>query len=870
MADASASVSDPRPLLAFPPPAAGAIPPADGPNRYRPVRRPGAGRQGTRLTPQFQALRDALEGDRAQLVESTTSPDPELVAVFDLAGSVETFMRAAALVDGLEFLTDLQEDYVDPDDDFYYVADGEVTDEGVPQSLYMVMTNARAVTELVRLFDLWQQDQSITFERGLNPLKDVFALLRAIRRWGPEDRVRETGLLEQWAEDVAVVGAQGAARVEIELWYRDEESARSSAETRVNEIVTSLGGNAVSSVDLPAIAYHAVLADIPMAHVQRVLEEGPTAIELLTTETVMMVSPSQPMSFPAVEPLEGDVAGLDVSPAAGHPRIALLDGVPLANHAVLAGRLIIDDPDDHTSRYSTAQQNHGSAMASLIAHGDLSDPGPAATRPIYVRPILEPHQHFARFETVPPSELLVDLVHRVFHRMFEGDGDSAPSAPSVRVVNISVGDPTREFVRRLSPLARLLDWFAHRYNLVIVVSGGNHPDTRPAVPAECLADPAATRSAVGRALHDRSRHRRLLSPAEAVNAVTVGALHADGVDGDLPDTVIDAVATGTPAAYSPVGFGFRRSVKPEVLMPGGRQVFRAPPPGVTGDVEIETVEAAGTGPGLRVAAPGLAGELAATGFSSGTSNAAALATRTISGIFDVLEALHAEDGDFPFPDPQYHPVLAKTLLVHAAGWHDLLGVMRDLLGLTGSAIRRELTQVLGYGPVRPERVATGDRVRVVLLGAGSIGRDQRNSFRFPLPQALSASTEWRRLTISLGWLSQVNVRSQKYRMARLWFTPPRDELAVSPVEADHNAVVKGTVQHQVLEGDAVVAYVEGSSLNIDVDCRSDAGTLGGPVRYGLAASLEVSSNVAIDIHEQVRAQLRTEVRERARAQVPAR
>jgi hypothetical protein len=834
------------------------------------VRRPGAGRQGTRLAPQFQALRDALEGDRAQLVESTTSPDPELVAVFDLAGSVETFLRAAALVDGLEFLTDLQEDYVDPDDDFYYESDGEVTDDGVPQSLYMVMTNAQAVTELVRLFELWQHDQSITFERGLNPLKDVFALLRAIRRWGPEDRVRETGLLEQWAEDVAVVGAQGAARVEIELWYRNDENARSAAEARVNEILTSLGGIAVTSVDLPAIAYHAVLADVPMAHVQRVLAEGPATIELLTTETVMMVSPSLPMAFPAVEPLEGDVVGLDGSPSDGHPRIALLDGVPLANHATLADRLIIDDPDDHTTRYTTAQQNHGSAMASLIAHGDLSDPGPAATRPIYVRPILEPHEHFARFETVPPSELLVDLVHRAFHRMFEGDGDSAPSAPSVRIVNLSVGDPTRAFVRRLSPLARLLDWFAHQYNLVIVVSGGNHPDMRPAVPAECLGDLAATRSTVGRALHDRARHRRLLSPAEAVNVITVGALHEDGVDGDLPDTVVDAVASGTPAAYSPVGFGFRRSVKPEVLMPGGRQVFRAPPPGVTGVVEIETVEAAGTGPGLRVAAPGLAGELAATGFSCGTSNAAALATRTISGIFDVLEELRAEDGDFPFPDPQYHPVLAKTVLVHAAGWHDLLGVMRDLLGLSGSAIRRELTQILGYGPVRPERVATGDSVRVVLLGAGSIGRDQRHSFRFPLPQALSASTEWRRLTISLGWLSQVNVRSQKYRMARLWFTPPRDELAVSPIEADHNAVVKGTVQHQVLEGDAAVAYIEGSSLNIDVDCRSDAGTLDGPVRYGLAASLEVSSSVAIDIHDQVRAQLRTEVRERARAQVPAR
>ena len=58
--------------------------------------------------------------------------------------------------------------------------------DAVPQSLYMVMSNAEAVSSLVRLFELWQQDPSITFDTGLNPLKQVFDLLRAVRRWGPE------------------------------------------------------------------------------------------------------------------------------------------------------------------------------------------------------------------------------------------------------------------------------------------------------------------------------------------------------------------------------------------------------------------------------------------------------------------------------------------------------------------------------------------------------------------------------------------------------------------------------------------------------------------------------------------------------------
>jgi hypothetical protein len=811
-------------------------------------------------------LSEALENERAQLSDTTTAPDPELVAVFDLAGSVEAFMRAVAKIDGLEFLAELQEDYVDPDDDFYYTTDGETSDDGVPQSLYMAMASAQAVTELVRLFELWQENQSIKFARGLNPLKQVFALLRTIRRWGPEDRVRETGLLEQWREDIAVAGAQGMARVEIELWYRAQRDVRAVAQSEVSSIVQASGGHVVATSDVPVISYHAILADVPFTEVEQVLIGGPHAIELLTTERVMLVAPSIPMALPATESSPDQHLQFDETLPSGLPRVALLDGVPLANHRTLAGRLVVDDPDDRTADYEASQMSHGTGMASLIAHGDLSDPGAALRTPIYLRPVLQPHVVFTTTEITPPSELLVDVIHRAFHRMFEGDGVHDPAAPSVRVVNLSIGEPARVFVRRLSPLARLLDWLAHQYNLVVIVSAGNHDEALPIVDTHELEDEDQMRSSAARSLHEQARHRRLLSPAEAINVVSVGALHADGVTVEIPDTVLDVVPEGMPASYSPVGFGFRRSVKPEIMLPGGRALFSRPPPDTSDATAIERATTAGAGPGLCVAAPGLAGQLDSATYICGTSCSAALATRTVNNIFEVLAGLEIADDGFPFPDAQYHPVVAKTLLVHAAGWNELRGRMQDLLGLPGQTSRRELTRLMGYGPVRQDRVATADRVRAVLLGAASIGKNQRHTFRLPLPPALAATTEWRRLTITLGWLSPINTQSQKYRMARLWFTPPRDELAVAPIEADHDSVRKGTVQHQVLEGDAAVAFTEGSALAIDIDCRSDAGTLPGPVRYAIAASLEVSAAVQVDLHDQVRSALRTAIRE----QVPAR
>jgi hypothetical protein len=166
-----------------------------------------------------------------------------------------------------------------------------------------------------------------------------------------------------------------------------------------------------------------------------------------------------------------------------------------------------------------------------------------------------------------------------------------------------------------------------------------------------------------------------------------------------------------------------------------------------------------------------------------------------------------------------------------------------------------------------ERVANASRVRPLLIGAASIDQDQRHTFEFPLPPALAATTNWRRLTVTLAWLSPVNTRSQKHRMARLIAGVPRAPLGVEPAEADHNAVLRGTVQHQILEGAAAVGFVAGTNLAISVDCRVDAGKLPAPVRYAIVASIEVNASVQADIHTQVRQGLRARVQSGVQAQV---
>ena len=302
----------------------------------------------------------------------------------------------------------------------------------------------------------------------------------------------------------------------------------------------------------------------------------------------------------------------------------------------------------------------------------------------------------------------------------------------------------------------------------------------------------------------------------------------------------------------------RRSVKPEVFFPGGRRLLQRPVPGIAPDYTPVPAAQTSRGPGLLVASPGAFGDV--TAYGVGTSHATALATRSADGILEVLAGLIPEGDDYTFPDGQYHPVLTKALLVHAADWGEMATSATAVLGLK----RSELAPLLGYGRVDPNRVATASRSRVVLLGAGSITDGQRQRFELPLPPALSATKDWRRLTLTLAWMSPVNPRSLTHRMVKLKCDPPQNGLGVSRRQVDHHAVGRGTVQHEILEGTAALAFLEGDTVNLQVECRVDPRWQDTPTRYGLVASIEMATSVRVDIHAQVREVLRAQARSRIR------
>ncbi|SBW19227.1 hypothetical protein FDG2_1077 [Candidatus Protofrankia californiensis] len=816
---------------------------------------------------------DAFDHERARLSDGQVDEvDPELVLVFDLAGSVKDFRNAIDRVEGLEFLSEFLDEDTEPDDDFHMLSRQHRTTSTVQHSLYLVMSNAVAASQLVSLFKQWQTSQSMTFGWGLGKFRAVFEQLRAVRRWSAADRIRDTGLVEVWRERLELAGQSASpVLVEIELWYRRDPEQRAAAEAHLEEVIRTAGGHIKDRVQIHEIVYHALLVELPVQQVRAVLRDGAQAVELLTTDEIMFVSPFTPMSVapPTFDPLAAQKlpAGPCVS---GLPRIALLDGLPFVNHDVLAGRLIVDDPEGLGENYPVSSRYHGSAMASLIIHGDLSAPGQPLDRPLHVRPIMRPHEFLPGHEQVDTDKLLTDLLHRAVRRMVEGEAGREPTAPSVRIVNLSIGAESRALVRRMSPLGRLLDWLAVQYNLLFIVSAGNHRSPI-VIPAQATSDPDTARSEALKAARHTSRLRGILPPGDAINALTVGATHDDAAGTiDLPDTVWDITESQMPVLYGAVGPGIGRSIKPDLHHAGGRALYLRPvvsPDAKT--AELGFAHTATTGPGHRVAAPGRAGVTGTTVFTYGTSNATALVSREASRVFDILEAGANDAADIPFPDALFHPVLVKALLVHASSWGRWGERLKQALNLDPQRARRELTALLGYGALDVTRLSTAATNRAVLVAGGLIGREERHTYSIPLPISLQSKADWHRFTVTLAYMAPTVGQLTRYRGARVFFDKPDETVTGgSRAEADYNAVRRGSCQHEIIEGSRAMVFGVNDTLPIHVECMDDAQRLKDvKIKYGLVVSVETAVETSTTIHDEIRAQLQAQARAQARPRV---
>lgn len=777
---------------------------------------------------------------------------PERAIVFEVTESLEKFHDGARRI-GLEYLADDGRD-IEPDEDFHWT---DRRDGPIPGRVYFAMPDLEALRQLVRLWQRYKAGRRM--EPGFGLWTQFFGLLAGVRAWGPQDRLTaET--LAVWQERLDDA-PDAPVRLEVELWYRETSESRQASLRRFGTAVQAFGGTMVHHASIPDIRYHAALIDLPAVHV-RDLVADPT-VTLARMDEIMFIRPQSMAIFTADGDREDDLAPVETGGAGRLPPIAaLLDGLPVQNHRRLANRLVVDDPEGLEPTYPVAARKHGTEMASLIIHGDINRGDSPLNRPLHVRPIMEPVWTLDGWdERTPGARLLVDHVYRAVRRMKEGDAGETPTAPAVFLINLSMGDESRPFSGPISPWARLLDHLAYRYNVLFLVSAGNslEPLDLPGF-ADWQDFEAATpderEAALFAAIETRKAIRTILSPAEAMNVLTVGAAHQDAVPPEGPPSLgMDAIAkSDLPNLSSRLGLGFRKVIKPDLLAEGGREHVRWTS---TRPLHVAPVTRAMRAFGLRAAAPDAGGDLSRTALTSGTSAATALATRAGHRVFDALmdTADNAMLADTP---PQYLPLIVKALLVHGTAWGDGSSVLERLSAGKHHAKKDNISRYMGHGVLDAARLVACTAERATLIGYGEMAPGAASLCRIPLPPSLQGIRDPRSVTVTLAWFSPVNPRHQGYRMVALEAKPGGDErlslgVTRSKAQPHDKAIARGTVFHDRREGKMAVPFVDDGDMLVRVAARQTAGEFTDQIPYALAVSIEVGVGSTLPVYDEVRA-----------------
>jgi hypothetical protein len=780
---------------------------------------------------------------------------------------VANFIEAARAT-GLEWLA---EDYrVETEND----EDSEYDDEDLEGdgTLYVTMPS---LDGLRRMLALWNR-----YSRGEERPSDarawwsLFGYLKDVRTWSAKDRIDP--VTQSYVDRLLREQPDRPVRFELDLWFRENGDLRAQAETYIHALMGTVRGRVLDFATIDQIRYQAALVEMPAAEAAALRELGGP---LANADSVMRVRPQSLFDSAERDPVEARIQSRR-PPAAPDPRpsiAALLDGYPIQNHELLANRVDIEEVEIHGADVPVARRRHGTAMASLIIHGDLGRNEPPIDRTLKVVPVLAAPQGLHQ-ECTPLDRLPIAMVYRAVTALVAGLDGEDPLGERVVIINHSICDQQAPFARRPSPWAKLLDYMSHEYNLLFVVSAGNTResftiDTYLDCDDFSTADPDERQIVLLRAIERAKGTRLILSPAESVNAITVGAVHDDG-SGACPNGHVEpfAAVTGVANLSSSVGLGVNRAIKPDIVEAGGRQLAASDED--DGVVSVWAVEHGDVGQLTASADPG-GGTITKLGRSTGTSNAAALVTRSAIRIADALETTFAADGEVWGDAPTRASVL-KALLVHSASWGDtfrLLDATYPPAEKTRWQRRREaISRFLGYGRSDMFRILTPAGNRITLLADDVIGDGGRHEYEIPIPRAMINNREVRRVVLTLAWSSPVDPASVRYRGLALEMVDRNgrrgfwDGVGSSGQPQPHPfATRRGTVQHLVLEGKKLMRATGGGSFFVGVQARAAIASLTNEsAPYGLAITLEMAQPLRQDLFADVAARVRPKTQVRTR------
>jgi hypothetical protein len=653
--------------------------------------------------------------------------------------------------------------------------------------------------------------------------KELLFVIDAFEHWTPEDR-KSSALAEQGLPQ------EGLCTLDVELWPQDLPARRQSTMESFTAFAREQGAEILDRITSPSLL---------MVRLRCSREAAEQVLRYRDARTVDL----PPRWGLAVGTVTADVNRFPqpAQPGADAPRVAVLDSglvtgqpllAPAVGHAqgyVLPHR----SPDD-------ADPWHGTSVAGLALYGDIEA---AIEGGGFIPSLFVVSGRVFNHDGDDLTEFVENAVERAVRDLHAEFG--------CKVFNLSYGDLNKVYDHgHVRGLAYTLDRLTRELGVLFVVSTGNL--TLESLPHDPLA------AFPGYLLED---HARLLDPATALNAVTVGGIarHEATRGQQVRPHIIDdrpIARAGHPFPLTRSGPSINGAIKPDFVDHAG-------------NLAVVQLTGRTTHRGLGVATTngGFAGG-AAFREEIGTSFAApAVAHRAAKLLRRVPDASHN---------------LLRALLGAHAGWP---APSVPLLNPNDNAEGREkLTRLVGYGCINDGALEQSLDNIVSLICEEQIGNDRCQFYAVPIPDEFwDGGRRTREVTVALAYSPVVRTTRLDYRMTRLKFSlvvaNNLDEVAAA-FQRNRDEGMPERGNNRWLSGEARQA----GTLQVSrwtfrqrprgqlfiVVTRQDAPwsiVNDDPEPYALCVSIADRENLDSRLYAQVQALLRARIEQRARARV---
>ena len=657
--------------------------------------------------------------------------------------------------------------------------------------------------------------------------KDILFSIERFERWTPDNRTGNALRAQGFPNRDAFV-------LDIELWPLESHQHRAQSLESFEQWARQQNLEVLDKLNQPSL----VLLRVRSTQVQAGL--------ILNHRDVRTVDlpPSVGISLQLLQTDVNQFPAVPQSPEDA-PRLAVLDSGITQGHPLLSPA--IGDAQGFVAPHRDASDNaiagHGTFVAGLALYGDVAEQ-------IRQGKFIPQLQLFSgrvfNDDGTDQTEFVEKCVDEAVRYFKDNYG--------CRVFNLSYGDFNKVYDgRHVRGLAYTLDRLTRELGVLFVVPTGNlTTDELPSDPhvqyPHYLLEPPA----------------RLLEPAPALNAITVGGLAVVDISAQAQrhKSTIEDVPIAAPLQPSPFtrsGFSVGDAIKPDFVEEAGNLAV--------------------TRSGGNTRHHGLGIVSMNSGFATGhpfredhgTSFAAPKVAHTAAKLA----------GRFP----ENSVNLVRAILACHASWPEpaiqLLNLDAD------SAGKKSLLKLVGYGRIAEDALIESDEQVVTLYAEDRIGNNHNQFYELPLPDELwSSGKRQRQISIALAYSPEVRTTRLDYKQTKLSFSLVEADSLNQVADAFTRNREQGLPERsggRSISGEMrKPSTLQASTWTFQVAPRSGSRKLFIVVTrqdtnwstrqdsnepYALSVVIRDRENATVNLHERISAIVQARAQERARARV---